>query len=297
MADEVMHAGEAQVDVGLVRRLVAEQAPQFAHLPIADGPGEGTVNRLFRLGSDLSVRMPRTASGVASLLREIEWLPRLAEVVTVAVPTPVLQGAPADDYPFPWAVYRWIDGEAVDADAIADQSGMACDLAAFVNELRRADLAGGPLTGREPLAALDSVTREAISPAGDRFDRAAVTAAWDACLDAPVWDGRPVWRHCDLLPGNLLTIDGRLAAVLDWGGAGIGDPAAVCAPAWTVLDATGREAYRLALGLDEGTWARGRGLALHQALLIIPYYAQTNPPFVTMALRTVREVLSDLRIG
>jgi aminoglycoside phosphotransferase (APT) family kinase protein len=125
------------------------------------------------------------------------------------------------------------------------------------------------------------------------IDADAVIAAWKTALAAPVCDGRAVWTHGDLLPPNLLVDRGRLLAVIDFGSMGVGDPAIDVIPAWSVFGAGGRRAFRAALGVDDATWARGRGFALHQALLIIPYYPETNPAFVTMATRTVGEILAD----
>jgi aminoglycoside phosphotransferase (APT) family kinase protein len=102
-----------------------------------------------------------------------------------------------------------------------------------------------------------------------------------------------VWIHSDLLRPNLLVRDGRLDAVIDFGGAGVGDPATDVIPAWSVFGQTGRDAFRRALDVDNGTWNRARGIALHQAALIIPYYAQTNPAFAAPAKRTVEEILAD----
>ena len=105
--------------------------------------------------------------------------------------------------------------------------------------------------------------------------------------------GTPVWIHCDLLRPNLLVRDGRLSAVIDFGGIGAGDPATDVSPAWAVFDAPGRAAFRDALGVDDDTWARARGIALHQAALIVPYYAKTNPGFSALARRTIAQVLED----
>jgi aminoglycoside phosphotransferase (APT) family kinase protein len=163
-----------------------------------------------------------------------------------------------------------------------------------VVELRRMDPVGAPRGGREPLRELDAVTRTAISSARGVIDSDAATAAWERALQVPAWNGTPVWVHTDLLRPNLLVRDGRLCAVLDFGGAGVGDPAADVIAAWSVFGRTGRGVFRGALDVDDGTWNRARGFALHQAALIIPYYAETNPEFVAPAKRTVEEILADL---
>ena len=153
-------------------------------------------------------------------------------------------------------------------------------------------MSGAPRGGRDPLNELDAETRAAIEASRDVIDFQAASAVWSLSLESSAWDGTPVWIHGDLLKPNLLVQDGRLCAVIDFGGVGIGDPAADVVPAWSVFSKVGREAFRQALGVDDDTWYRARGYALHQAVLIIPYYAKTNPEFVAMAKRTVEEVIS-----
>ena len=155
-------------------------------------------------------------------------------------------------------------------------------------------IAGAPRTGREPLRELDAVTQAAIESARGVIDSDAATAAWERALEAPAWKGAPVWIHTDLLRPNVLVHGGRLCAVIDFGGVGVGDPAADVIAAWSVFGLTGRGTFRGALDVDEDTWSRARGFALHQAAMIIPYYGETNPGFVELAKRTVDEVLADI---
>ena len=288
-----MHDDELAISTTLVRRLLAEHLPDLAALPLRE-VGRGTVNAMYRLGDDLAVRLPRTAEWAGDLERERVWLPRLGERVSLRVPEPVAEGRPTDEYPLPWAVYRWLEGEHYGDALVDDERGAADDLARFVRELRAGSVAGAPATGRRPLAELDEGTRAAIVEAGDLLDTAAVLAAWDRALAAPVFTGDPVWIHTDLLRPNLLVHDGRLAAVIDFGAVGVGDPAADVIAAWTVFGAAGRARYREALDVDDATWERSRGYALTQAALIVPYYRETNPAFTASALRTIGEVLTDL---
>ena len=289
-----MHEDEVDIDAALVRALLDEQFPELASSPIEPVASNGTVNAIFRLGPDLCVRLPRVARWGRDLSKEARWLPQLAPQLSLAVPEPVAVGEPGAGYPFPWAIFRWIDGETYETDRVDDERRAAVDLAQFVTELRRIDITGAPRSGRSPLADLDELTRGAIASLPDSMDRDAITAAWERGRDAPAWDGEAVWRHCDLLPPNLLVAAGRLAAVIDFGGVGVGDSAHDVIAAWSVFGATGRATFRHALDVDDATWERARGVALHQALLIIPYYPDTNPAFVTMAERTVGHVLEDL---
>lgn len=120
-----------------------------------------------------------------------------------------------------------------------------------------------------------------------------MTAAWEAALRAPEWQGPAVWVHGDLLFGNLLVERGRLSAVIDFGCLGVGDPACDVTAAWTLFSGEARDVFRAALSVDDATWARARGWALSWGLIALPYYLDTNPLIVRDARRTIAEVLAD----
>jgi aminoglycoside phosphotransferase (APT) family kinase protein len=289
-----MHAGEVDIDADLVGRLVAEQFPHLADLPITEVRSTGTVNAIYRLGDRLCARLPRVREWAPDLDREWRWLPMLAPRLPLRVPEPVGRGRPGGSFPFSWAIYGWIDGQPYADRLVDDERRAAEDLAQFVVDLRRIDPVGAPRGGRRPLRELDAVTREAIESARGVIDADAAVAAWERALRAPAWAGSPVWIHSDLLRPNVLVRDGRVCAVIDFGGVGVGDPAADVIAAWSVFGRVGRGVFRAALEVDDGTWERARGFALHQAALIVPYYVETNPGFVASARRTIVEVLADL---
>jgi aminoglycoside phosphotransferase (APT) family kinase protein len=289
-----MHDDEVDIDAGLVGRLVAEQFPHLADLPITEVRSTGTVNAIYRLGDRLCARLPRVAEWAPDLDREWRWLPELAPRLPLRVPEPVGRGRPGGSYPFSWAIYGWIDGQPYADELVDDERRAAEDLARFVVDLRRIDPVGAPRGGRRPLRELDAVTREVIESARGVIDGDAAVAAWERALRAPAWAGSPVWIHSDLLRPNVLVRDGRVCAVIDFGGVGVGDPAADVIAAWSVFGRAGRGVFRAALEVDDGTWERARGFALHQAALIVPYYGETNPGFAASARRTIEEVLADL---
>ena len=289
-----MHPDEIEMDASLVQTLLAEQFPQFASRPLKLVRSTGTVNAIYRLGEDLYVRLPRSAAWARDIDHEWTWLPKIEPHISLQIPHPVAKGRPSARYPHPWTVYRWIEGQPYCSDLVHDECQAAEDLANFILEMRRISLTGAPHAGRKPLIELDDVTRAAIQAAAGVIDTTAVTAAWERSLEAPAWDRQPVWIHADLLRSNLLVRDGRLCAVIDFGGSGVGDPAFDVVPAWSVFQQNGRGTFRKSMDINEGTWSRGRGYALHQALLIIPYYAETNPGFVRQAKQTVDQVLTDL---
>jgi aminoglycoside phosphotransferase (APT) family kinase protein len=289
-----LHDGEVDIDDKIVRRLLVTQFPHLAALPLQRANSTGTVNAIYRLGDDMYVRLPRVHHWAGGLLKELRWLPTLGPQLPLAVPEPVATGEPDSSYPFPWAVYRWLPGETYAIDQVRDEPKDGVELAQFVSSLRNIDPSGAPRSSRSrPLHLQDAETRIAIDASGDLVDPDATLAAWETSLQGPAWNGNPEWTHGDLIPPNVLVHNGRLRAVIDFGSVGAGDPAVDVIPAWSVFGAAGREAFRSALDVDEDTWIRGRGLALHQALLIIPYYRETNPDFVAMAVRTVEHVLAD----
>ncbi|WP_030679988.1 aminoglycoside phosphotransferase family protein [Streptomyces rimosus] len=292
------HPGPHPVDDGLVRRLVAGQFPRWAELPVRRFPSGGTVNAMFRLGDDMVVRLPLLRGGAADVSLEQEWLPRLAPRLPAAVPEVLAAGEPAAGFPWPWSVYRWLAGENPVAGALSEPVLLAEGLAGFVAAMRDVALPGAPAAYRGgPVAALDASTRAAIRKLRDipeeGVDCDAVTAVWEDALRAPAWDGPPVWLHADLMPGNLLVDDGRLTAVIDFGCTGTGDPACDLFPAWNLLPSGAREVFREALGVDDATWARGRGRTLSQALIALPYYRQTNPAMAGNARHVIRAVLEE----
>ncbi|WP_344357873.1 aminoglycoside phosphotransferase family protein [Streptomyces gobitricini] len=284
------------IDVDLVQRLVGGQFPRWAGLGVERFPSGGTVNDVYRLGDDMLVRLPLTEDGAADVVMERTWLPRLARQVPVAIPEVLGAGEPGEGYPWPWSVYRWLEGENPEAGAVADPVGLAEDLAGFVAAMSSIDLPGAPAAYRGgPLESLDAATRTAIEKLRgipeESVDCDAALAVWEAASAAPAWDAPPVWLHADLMPGNLLVDRGRLASVIDFGCMGVGDPACDLFPAWNLLPAGAREVFRERLGVDDATWIRGRARTLSQALVALPYHRTGNPAMAANARHVIRAVL------
>lgn len=264
----------ARVDIPaeIVRRLVAEQFPEWSGLPVTPVRRQGNDNRTFRLGVDLAVRLPSHESYVAGITKEDRFLPLLGEHLTVAVPAPVATGRPTREYPYPWSVRRWMVGDTPDRDPDLDRPRFAHDLGAFLRELRVAPADDAPVAGLHsfyrgchPSVYGDQV-QAALTDLADQVDVAACKAVWQRAVRS-VWSSAPVWVHGDVAVGNLLTTEGRLSAVIDFGTCGVGDPACDLVIAWTFLEGDERELLRAAAGLPADAWARARGWALWKALV------------------------------
>ena len=268
-----MHADELEIDEVLVRRLLAGQFTEWADRPLSRVEPAGTVNAIFRLGDDLSVRLARRERPTERE-KEVDWLPRLAPLLPLEIPVPVAQGRPTDEYPWFWDVYTWVEGATAPIEQIDAVEG-ARDLAEFVTALQRVDPAGAPPGRGIPLAERDKGIRYWLA----RFDGdPAVTAEWERALAAPPWEGPPVWHHGDLDVRNWLVRNGRICAVIDWGSMGVGDPACDVMVAWKLHSREARDAFRDAAPTDDATWERARGWVLSQAVAALAYYTPENNP-------------------
>lgn len=302
-----LRPGEVPIDVALVRRLIETQFPRWADLPLAPVAESGMDNATYRLGADMSVRLPRLPRWEGQVAREQRWLPSLAPHLPLAVPAPLAKGAPGEGYPFPWSVYGWLDGENATFDRITEPSRAARELARFFTALQRIDPVGGPppewsngfrgvpMNDERDSPVVADRLRSRIAALDGLVDTAAVTAVWETALAAPAWDGPPTWIHGDPAPGNLLVADGRLSAVIDFGTLAVGDPACDLIAAWTFLDAETREVFRAGLPVDDATWARGRGWGLTGVLPSPDELSGVDPERAARARRRLDELVADHR--
>ncbi|MFD2473322.1 aminoglycoside phosphotransferase family protein [Amycolatopsis silviterrae] len=277
------------IDEALVQRLLTAQFPAWAALPLTRLDPAGSDNVIYRLGDDLSVRLPRGEWAAGQAEKESRWLPRLAPHLPVPIPEPVALGRPGEGYPWHWSVSRWLTGSPPEIGALPRPDETAAELARFVTALHRIP-ADTSRAHDDPLASRDSDTRAAIAATAHVFDSSALTAIWDAALATPPHP--PVWVHGDLHPGNLLMADGRLSAVLDFGELGVGDPACDALIAWTLLPPSAREVFRVESGLDDDSWRRGRGYALSTGLNAYTAYAATNPRVAASTGHQIAETLT-----
>lgn len=264
-----------EITADLAARLVAEQFPQWAELPVVPVVLSGWDNTTFRLGDELSIRLPNGGGYATAVPKEHRWLPVLAPRLPRPIPRPVAAGRPGCGYPWPWTINHWLAGAPAGRAPIADELGFADDLADFLIALTGIDPTDGPPpepgNGHRggPLAIYDDEEiPEATAMIADRFDPRAVTQVWRRALSS-TWDRPPVWVHGDLVGANLLGTDGRLSAVIDFGCFAVGDPACDLAITWSFFADVGAARFRARLPFDDDTWARGRGWALWKALITI----------------------------
>ena len=289
---------KAAITPALVSRLVAAQFPQWADLPVRPVEIDGWDNATFRLGEDMSVRLPSGGQYALQVDKEHRWLPELAGRLPLPIPEPLAKGAPGQGYPMQWSVYRWLDGDRATPGRVTAPAQFAADLADFLTALYRIDSAGGPPPGKHnffrggPLTAYDSETRDAIAALADEVDTDRAAEVWEAALGA-TWHGSPVWFHGDISPENLLVDHGRLSAVIDFGTSGVGDPACDTAIAWTFFSGESRRIFEARLPVDKATWARGRGWALWKAMIVLVGALKDDPEDAIATKHVIGEILAD----
>jgi aminoglycoside phosphotransferase (APT) family kinase protein len=292
-----MPAAEVSVSPELVRRLLAAQQPDLAHLPVRL-MAHGWDNLMYRLGDELAVRLPRRAAAARLIVHEQRWLPVVAPRLPLPVPAPVRARRPALGYPWPWSIVPFLPGELAAREPPADPAGAAASLGRFLAALHVPAPPDAPVNPNRgvPLAERTAVVTENLGIVSGMVDRGAAVRAWQAALATPAWGGAPVWLHGDLHPANILVHRGRVSGVIDFGDITTGDPAADLSVAWMLLPADCRSAFRDAYHAAGGpadsddTWARARGWALALSLAFLAHSAD-NPLIAAIGRRTIGAVL------
>jgi aminoglycoside phosphotransferase (APT) family kinase protein len=254
--------------VDVARRLVRAQHPDLGDLPIRPA-ASGWDNARFRLGDHLALRLPRRATAAWLAMIEQRWLPELAPRLPLPVPSPVRVGVAGEGYPFRWSITPWLEGEPADVAPPARGAGEA--LARFLLALHQPAPAEAP---RNRFRAVLAERREAFAARlADLEGReievpAAMVALWNEAAAVPI-DAPRSWVHGDLHARNVLTHQGALAAVLDWGDVAGGDPAADLAAVWMLLPhEADRRAVMAAYPASEATWIRAHGWAVQMAVMV-----------------------------
>lgn len=295
-----MHDDQIDLPSDVAGRLIREQFPQWNDLALRRVATEGTVNAIFRIGDDLAARFPLRAENPDQLLVALESEANaaleLASCSPVPTPEPVAMGAPGFGYPLPWSVQTWVPGETATTEDPAASFGFADDLAGFISALRQADTRGRRFAGEGRGGHLpdhDEWLDICFEESKDLLDTDRLRALWRELRALPE-DGSDVMSHGDLVPGNVLVRDGRLAGVLDAGGFAPADPALDLIAAWHLLDTGPRAHLRQLLGSGDVEWRRGMAWAFQQTMGLVWYYAESNPVMSHLGRRTLDRILADV---
>ena len=289
------------INVELVQSLIKEQFPDWSHLEVKPVKNGGHDNRTFHLGDQMSVRLPSAERYIPQVEKEHKWLPFLTKHLSLPISTPLAKGKPADNYPCPWSIYKWVEGETANRENIVDLNQLAKDLGGFLVELQSIDASEGPLAGIHnfhrggDLAVYDEQSRNAIENNKEIFNEHVLKELWELSLDSK-WDREPVWLHGDVATGNILVKDGKLSAVIDFGGLGVGDPSCDAVMAWTFFDDDSRKIFKAALDMDEETWNRARGWALWKALIMFEGNKDANKTMAEESYRIIKIIIDEYKV-
>lgn len=294
-----MHPNQLPVCLGTVRELVGQQFPQWQELPITEVASHGTVNALFRIGDTFVARFPLEPGEVTAtrqwLESEAQAARELLGCTRFCTPEPVALGEPGAGYPLPWAVQTWLPGTVATDEDPGESVGFAHDLAEFIHGVRAIDTHGRTFNGRGrggDLRSADAWMATCFERSEQLLDVPRLRRIW-AVMRALPRSAADVMTHGDLIPGNVLVSDGRLAAVIDVGGLGPADPALDLVGAWHLLEARPRQAFRDDLGCDDLEWERGKAWAFEQSMGAVSYYAESNPAMSLMGRRTLQRISAE----
>src|SRR5262249_27610405 len=152
-------------------------------------PWIGWDNAIYRLGSDLVVRLPRRMMGARMVEKQHRWLPELASQLPLPIPVPIGKGVPDQGDPWGWGGRPWIPGDIAALGDIDDMRALARALGTFVAALATPGPANGPRPSFRggSLIDRDDRTRELLDRLRDLIDVAAATRLWLDALAVPVW--------------------------------------------------------------------------------------------------------------
>ena len=284
----------------IAHKLIAEQFPEYASLPIVGVEKQGHDNRTYRLGDQMLIRMPTAADYALKVPKEQELLPNLAKHLSLSIPAPIIMGKPSSYFPYPFSIYKWLKGKSLNLLALTDQEKeqLAFDLAKFLKELQIISDVEGPEPGLhnwfrgDHVSVYDKGAREQIAELDEVIDAGSAIALWDrAC--ATQWGKQPVWIHGDFAIGNILMDNGKLSAIIDFGGTAVGDPACDLVIAWTYLSREAREIFMGEMDLDEDTWLRGRAWTLWKATFELCEVTDKTSHKASHQKRIIDEVMNE----
>jgi aminoglycoside phosphotransferase (APT) family kinase protein len=294
-----MHADQIDVDGDQVAGLIRDQLPDLAGQEVRPVSGGGTVNAIFRVGGGHCARFPlrRDDPQVVHSRLELEMAVGLEflDASPFPAPRPIHIGQPGRGYPLPWLVQTWLKGDPATPTIAEASNELADDLARLIVALRASPTRGRHFSGSGRGGVLtdhDQWMAECFHESEGLTDVPALRRLWSSFRLLPRADS-DVMSHTDLIPGNLLVADGRLAGVLDTGGFSAADPALDLVCAWHLLGPGPRDVLRRELGCSDLQWERGQAWAFEQAAGAFWYYRRTNPQMATMGETTLHRLLAQ----
>lgn len=286
------------ITLELAKRLIVSQFPEYADLNLIEVEQQGHDNKTYRIGNNMLIRMPTAESYALKVPIEQELLPKLAKHLSIAIPAPIKMGKSSEDYPYPFSIYKWVDGRSANHIAFDEQllENIGYQLAKFLKELHAITDVEGPAPGQHNwwrgchISVYDEAAREQITNLGDFIDADSALELWKkACVTK--WNKPPIWIHGDFAVGNIIIKSNKLSGIIDFGGTAIGDPACDLVIAWTFLNGKARDIFISTMDLDESTWLRARGWALWKSTFELCNIADKKSPEAKMQKIIIDELI------
>jgi aminoglycoside phosphotransferase (APT) family kinase protein len=302
ISNNQMHKNELKMNLVDVRKMLQEQCPNFSNLPLVEIRSIGSSHSLIRLGDEFVLRLPKLMGTEDNIEKEFHWVPYLAHEILnskkmktpVSFSVPIFKGGPCELFQASWLISKWNMGINPEYEKTNEYELLAFELANFLNAFHQIKvLPDAPHSRRgQPIINVDETMRKSIGQICHEFDSNSLTKLWDESLKIPNWKLNPVWVHGDLLPTNILTLNNHLNAVIDFSDVGIGDPACDLIIAWGLFNEESRDIFKKALkGIDEETWLRGCARALSIAVIMLPYYKNSNPHLAQLSRRIINQII------
>ena len=284
------------IDIPLVDKLLKEQHPDLANLPI-QFVDAGLDNVMFRLGDRLSIRLPRREIAAKLIENEQTWLPIFADRLPIPIPNPYRIGQPNQDYPYRWSVLPWLDG--ISADQEEPDPNQAKILATFLRSLHISAPANAPenIFRGVPLIQRAAVIEERMQRLELRTEliTPSIKQAWQMALNAPL-DVEAKWIHGDLHSRNILVKNGEIAGIIDWGDMTSGDIATDLASIWMLFG--NQEARQQAIAtygnISEATLQRSQGWAISFGVILLDLGLTNDPRYTVMGKRALQRMAEDI---
>lgn len=278
-----------KINLTTAQKLIEQHFPQWKHLPITEVSPQGHDHRSFRLGSNRLMRIPSHSTYQLQVQKEKDLLPRLQKHLSIEIPKPLHFIEADEHFMFPWAIYQWIEGDVVKLENI-DGFDLADQLATILIDLRNAPIDPRWMAGPHNfhrgahLFIYHQDVMDVLSMLSNPDDYLKI---WKTAIDKP-YTQKPVFVHGDIAINNLLVLNRKLVALIDFGSSGMGDPACDYVIAWTFFSSKERVHFRSLLNIDDAMWQRAKGWALWKALISLK-----NPNQKDWAQNTLNQLLED----
>ncbi|MEL7432050.1 MAG: aminoglycoside phosphotransferase family protein [Chlamydiota bacterium] len=282
----------------LAKHLIQAQFPEYGALAVSSVETQGHDNRTYRLGDDLLIRMPIDANYALKVPQEQKFLPRLAKKVRMPIPQPIKMGGPSEQYPYPFSIYKWLEGRSADQETVDDRAleTIAVSLANFLQELQGITDIEGPCPGQhnwwrgDPVRVYDQEARTQIAHLSGKIDSRRALQLWERACSTQR-KKKPVWIHGDFAASNILIQNRKVSGIIDFGGMAMGDPACDLVIAWTYLKGNARELFIREMDLDKDTWLRAQAWALWKATFTLLRLVDEESYEASLEKKLIEEIL------